>query len=888
MLQHCNRSVLTRDDINTAIRAAHLPPLTGYTASSGGSFKVARPASIATANYATNSSASSAEDVFYAEDAVVSVEMMLAHTATALSIVPKQPVLAVHWLSVAGVQPLIPQNPTPAERAAVMSGTALIQPPPHHTGGGHGVGNLATGGSANAGYNGTVFAAANAAAMALAVSAANSTANPLALVHQSAHNSYNNNSATATASAVDSNTGGSGGGHSSVIAAGSNKRRTLGSTHGAHGTTGAHSHSAGTHAGAAASGTASGSTSTAVVAAGGLTSAASGLTSAQILRHSSDHTLSQEQQQLLIRLTSALSSRDPSRARAALHLVRTDAHATAQLTPYLVHFVAQSVASHNTRAAALLPPLALARALVAAPYTGLDTYLDSLLPAALAALLAPALALAPSEDHWTVRDRAAAVVAAAVARWGGQYPTLLPRTCETLGAALTEPAAGGAGLTITLPAATSPRVPAGTRGGQMTVSGMGSGAAGEVVRLPPLTTLYGAVRGLTLIGARAVKSIVVPAAPRLIKALQALLLLSSSSSSTIAINSNASVIQGAAVNANSASVSASASASASVNNDSLVVGTVVSSDKSAVFTPGMLTVTSYLQKQKQQKTAAAAAVTQSKNPSVSEVFALSNDDGHDDSNSSADMNGALVVSAPTAARLSTPLDFQASMASRNPWIRLEATRALQALLCAVTSYCALTVTGTVGAEERRDRDALTVTVAKAQWYEAQEQAIKNHNNNNDRTRDSQSVMGSSAAAESAESAASGHVAVRTMKRKVAATEKRSGQNSELYKQRLADAAKAAAAASAVGDNAVSAAGHCKWLLPHVSVHASGSQSLVSARLSTPGFGVSSRPLLLSVSQEEVLHTESLANITWLQNTLGAEAVTQALVRPTDPLAACVL
>ncbi len=74
-----------------------------------------------------------------------------------------------------------------------------------------------------------------------------------------------------------------------------------------------------------------------------------------------------------------------------------------------------------------------AGALLANGHLGLDPYLHQLMPAALTCLVARRLGPgAPGADHWALRRRAGALVAAACGRFGAAYENLQPRVTAQL------------------------------------------------------------------------------------------------------------------------------------------------------------------------------------------------------------------------------------------------------------------------------------------------------------------------------------------------------------------------------------------------------------------------------------------------------------------------
>ena len=80
-----------------------MEPLFGYTSADASLYKFARVAD----NH----------DIFYVEDGIVDLSKITQEVITAAP----EPTIALHWLAINGIQPATPQNPTPVERAAMLS-----------------------------------------------------------------------------------------------------------------------------------------------------------------------------------------------------------------------------------------------------------------------------------------------------------------------------------------------------------------------------------------------------------------------------------------------------------------------------------------------------------------------------------------------------------------------------------------------------------------------------------------------------------------------------------------------------------------------------------------------------------------------------------------------
>lgn len=81
-----------------------------------------------------------------------------------------------------------------------------------------------------------------------------------------------------------------------------------------------------------------------------------------------------------------------------------------------------------------------ARSLLANSDLNLGPYIHVLMPALLSCVLAKRMGGTPSEDHWSVRDAAARVIALACARLGPSHPNMQPRVTREYSKALTDDA----------------------------------------------------------------------------------------------------------------------------------------------------------------------------------------------------------------------------------------------------------------------------------------------------------------------------------------------------------------------------------------------------------------------------------------------------------------
>lgn len=100
-MKHSKRTVLSTSDVSSALRVLDIEPLYGYESTRALRFGEA--------------SIGPGQPLFYVEDEEVDFEKLIN---APLPKVPREISFTAHWLSVEGVQPSIPQNPTTADSRA--------------------------------------------------------------------------------------------------------------------------------------------------------------------------------------------------------------------------------------------------------------------------------------------------------------------------------------------------------------------------------------------------------------------------------------------------------------------------------------------------------------------------------------------------------------------------------------------------------------------------------------------------------------------------------------------------------------------------------------------------------------------------------------------------
>jgi len=181
------------------------------------------------------------------------------------------------------------------------------------------------------------------------------------------------------------------------------------------------------------------------------------------------HVLSREQQLYYEHVTAAIKSSDSINQEASFQSLAND-EGLHQLLPYFSQFIAEEVlqalqAKNNL--ALLRALMRTAQCLLVSPHLHPEPYLHQLMPPILSCLVARRLCESPAEDHWSLRDFCANLVAHVCQTFGAQYPSLQPRVTRTLSRALLDPE-------------------------------------------KPLTTHYGAIVGLAALGPRVTNALILP------------------------------------------------------------------------------------------------------------------------------------------------------------------------------------------------------------------------------------------------------------------------------------------------------------------------------------------------------------------------------------------
>ncbi|KAI8148420.1 transcription initiation factor TFIID subunit 6 [Fennellomyces sp. T-0311] len=194
----------------------------------------------------------------------------------------------------------------------------------------------------------------------------------------------------------------------------------------------------------------------------------SGTTSDQVdVKPLVKHVLSKELQMYFERITEAVLSDDERLRSQAYESLRNDP-GLHQLLPYFVQHIHKKVSQNHKDLDILGAMLSMAHSLLNNKHLFVEPYLHQLIPPILTCLVGRTICENPmQQDHWSVRHRAASLIASICAEYGKAYHTLQPRITKTLLRAFMDPA-------------------------------------------KPLTTQYGAIIGLDHLGTEVSRVLIVP------------------------------------------------------------------------------------------------------------------------------------------------------------------------------------------------------------------------------------------------------------------------------------------------------------------------------------------------------------------------------------------
>ncbi|KAG2216856.1 hypothetical protein INT45_005223 [Circinella minor] len=152
------------------------------------------------------------------------------------------------------------------------------------------------------------------------------------------------------------------------------------------------------------------------------------------------HVLSKELQMYFERITEAVLSDDERLRSQAFESLRMDP-GLHQLLPYFVQHIHKKITQNHKDLDVLSAMLSMAHSLLNNKHLFVEPYLHQLIPPILTCLVGRTICENPMEqDHWSIRQRAATLIANICTEYGKSYHTLQPRITKTLLRAFMDPA----------------------------------------------------------------------------------------------------------------------------------------------------------------------------------------------------------------------------------------------------------------------------------------------------------------------------------------------------------------------------------------------------------------------------------------------------------------
>ncbi|KAI9189231.1 histone H4-like TAF Taf6, SAGA complex subunit [Blastocladiella emersonii ATCC 22665] len=150
--------------------------------------------------------------------------------------------------------------------------------------------------------------------------------------------------------------------------------------------------------------------------------------------------LSKELQEYYEKITEAVVGSSNEIRDAALASIATDPGLQA-LLPYFIKFAHDRVSKNLKNLRVLVLSVSFLEKLLSNENFFLEPYLHQIIPILLTTIVGKQLCSDPAvDDHWTLRRHAASLLASILNRFADQYPTLLPRVTKTLLVALVDDA----------------------------------------------------------------------------------------------------------------------------------------------------------------------------------------------------------------------------------------------------------------------------------------------------------------------------------------------------------------------------------------------------------------------------------------------------------------
>lgn len=107
------------------------------------------------------------------------------------------------------------------------------------------------------------------------------------------------------------------------------------------------------------------------------------------------------------------------------------------LVPYFSKFFYSQIKLHTKKLQVTRVMIRAIRALNENPSVSLEAHLQQLLPAIFTCVVSAKLSVVTEEDHWSLRDAAADLIAMVAHKYAAKFPDLISRICKTYTDALT-------------------------------------------------------------------------------------------------------------------------------------------------------------------------------------------------------------------------------------------------------------------------------------------------------------------------------------------------------------------------------------------------------------------------------------------------------------------
>ncbi|KAJ1561654.1 Transcription initiation factor TFIID subunit 6 [Nowakowskiella sp. JEL0078] len=151
--------------------------------------------------------------------------------------------------------------------------------------------------------------------------------------------------------------------------------------------------------------------------------------------------LSKELQMFYEKVTEALLSTNQDARKLAIESLQKDA-GIQPLMPYLMQFITEKVATKLKSLPVLWTMCRTVKALFQNPNIFIEPYLHNVIPVVITCIVSKRLSQSPTEDHWSLREFAAQLIAHIFAKFGSAYHTLQNRISKTLLKAYLDPLQG--------------------------------------------------------------------------------------------------------------------------------------------------------------------------------------------------------------------------------------------------------------------------------------------------------------------------------------------------------------------------------------------------------------------------------------------------------------